>query len=271
MKNTTELFSLLLVVTAFITSCAKDPDIDNFRSDNYSIKSIITKGKTSAKYNYNANGKLIEFQSIYSCDKYGYDETGRLVKLEYAIDPGIFSSSMPTKTTLMTSQNSTFTGRYIFEYNSSGQLVTKKSYAKKNGQFEYTSMTSLEYEGNQIVKSSLHNAQNIVTQYYTYEYDSRGNVANEKYYSFLPLTGSEPKLINEVSFKYDDKNNPFIIQQALGQPGIYTNTNNPIETNTILYEDVPGLDKFSSTTTTYEYNDKGFPIKVNGTDEYKYE
>ena len=162
MKNTTKLFSLLLVVTAFITSCAKDPDIDNFRSDNYSIKSIITKGKTSAKYNYNANGKLIEFQSIYSCDKYNYDETGRLVKLEYAIDPGIFSSSMPTKTTLMTSQNSTFTGRYIFEYDSSGQLVTKKSYAKKNGQFEYTSMTSLEYEGNQIVKSSLHNAKNIV-------------------------------------------------------------------------------------------------------------
>ena len=85
------------------------------------------------------------------------------------------------------------------------------------------------------------------------------------------MEGTEPKLIIEQTFKYDDKNNPFKIYQALGQPGIYTNTNNPIETNTVLYEDVPGILKFSTSQTTYEYNDKGFPISVNGTDEYKYE
>lgn len=271
MKDKTKLFGLLLIVTVFIASCTKDPDIVNFRSENYSIKSITTKGKTSAKFTYNDYGKLIEFQSIYSCDKYFYDDNDRLIKLEVAVDPEIFSSSMPTKTTLMTSQNSTFTGRYTFEYNSAGQLVAKKSYFKRNGQFEYTSMTSLEYEGDKIVKSNLHNAQNTITQYYTYEYDSKGNVSNEKYYSFLLTPGTEPELISEASFKYDDKNNPFRIHRALGQPGIYTNTNNPIETNTVLYEDVPGIDKFSTSKTTYEYNDKGFPIRVNGTDEYKYE
>lgn len=270
MKDTTKLFVLLLVVAVFVSSCTKDPDIDTFKSENDFIKSITTNGKTSAKFIYNDSGKITESQSIYSCDKYNYDDNGWLVKQDVAVDLEILSSSMPTKSVLMTSQNSTFTGRYIFEYDSEGKLVTKKSYFKRNGQFEYTSMTSLEYEGNKIVKSNLHNAQNTITQFYTYEYDSNGNVSNEKYYSFLFKEGTEPKLIIEESFQYDDKNNPFKIYQALGQPGIYTNTNNPIETSTVLYEDVPEILKFSTSKTTYEYNDKGFPISVNGTDEYKY-
>lgn len=271
MKDITKLFTLLLVIAVFVSSCSKDPYIDTFKSENDFIKSITTNGKTSAKFIYNDSGKITESQSNYSCDKYIYDDNGRLIKQEVAVDPEIFSSSMPTKSVLMTSQNSTFTGRYIFEYDSEGKLVNKKSYFKRNGEFEYTSMTSLEYKGDKIVKSSLHNAQNTITQCYTYEYDSKGNVANEKYYSFLFIQGREPKLISEASFKYDNKNNPFRIYKGLGMPGIYTNTNNPIETNTVLYEDVPGIDKFSTSKTTYEYNDKGFPTRVNGTDEYQYE
>jgi hypothetical protein len=205
-------------------------------------------------------------------NKYIYDDNDRLIKQEIAIDPNIASSSMhPEKSELMTSRNSAFTGNYIFEYNSVGKLVSQKNYFKKNSQFEYTSMNSLEYEGDKIVKRNLHDSKNAITQFYTYEYDSKGNVTKEKYYSFLFIEGTEPKLISEVSFKYDDKNNPFKIYNDLGQPGLYTNTNNIVETNSVLYEDVPGIDKFSTTKTTYEYNDKGFPTKVNNVEEYKYE
>jgi hypothetical protein len=132
-------------------------------------------------------------------------------------------------------------------------------------------MSSSEYEGDRIVRRNLHDSNDAITQFHTYEYDSKGNVTNEKYYSFLFISGTEPKLISEVSYKYDDKNNPFIIYKELGQPGLYTNPNNVIETNSVLYEDVPGIPKYSTSKTTYEYNDKGFPIRVNNAEEYKYE
>lgn len=271
MKNAVKIIGLLIMFPVLFTSCSRDLVIDNVKSESYSIRSIFSDGKTNSKFIYNEGGKIIESQSFYFCNKYIYDDNSRLIKQETAIDPDIASSSIPVKSVLMTSQNSTFTGNYIFEYNSDGKLVTQKNYFKKNGQFEFTSMNSLEYEGNRIVKRNLHDAKNNITQFYTYEYDGKGNVTKEKYYSFLFIAGTEPKLITEVSFIYDDKNNPFKIYKDLGQPGLYTNTNNITETNSVLYEDVPGIDKFSTSTTTYEYNEKGFPIRVNNAEEYKYE
>ena len=36
-----------------------------------------------------------------------------------------------------------------------------------------------------------------------------------------------------------------------------------IETNSILYLDVPGIDKYSTGKNTYQYNENGYPVKVN--------
>ncbi|SRR5574344_885421 len=272
MNDRIKFLGLLVIVLTIVSSCDKDDNTDNFNNRNYSIKSIFDNGMTSAKFIYDGNGKITEYQSFYFCNKYTYDANGRLTKQEVAVDPDIASSSIPfVKSELMTSQNSTFTGYYIFEYNSSGKLVTQKNYFKKKDQFEYTSMDSLEYEGNKIVKRNLHNDQNVITQFYTYKYDKNLNVTKEMHYSFLLILGAEPKLVSEVSYKYDDKNNPFIIFKDLGQPGLYSNTNNIIETSSVLYENVPGIDKFSTSKTTYEYNDKGFPTRVVGAEEYKYE
>jgi hypothetical protein len=270
MNDRIKFLGLLVIVLIIVSSCDKDDNTDNFYNKNYSIKSIFDNEKTNAKFMYNGNGKITEYQSFYFCNKYTYDANDRLTKQEVAVDQDIASSSTPiAKSELMTSQNSTFTGYSIFEYNSSGKLVTQKNYFKKKDQFEYTSMNSLEYEGDKIVKRNLHNAQNVITQFYTYEYDKNLNVTKEMHYSFL--LGAEPKLVSEVSYKYDDKNNPFIIFKDLGQPGLYSNTNNIIETSSVLYENVPGIDKFSTSKTTYKYNDKSFPIRVDGAEEYKYE
>jgi hypothetical protein len=271
MKDSIRLTSSLIIVLAIITSCSKDLVIDNFKSGSYSIRSIFSDGKTSQKFIYNDSSKILEDQSFYFCNRYTYDNNGRLIKQEIAVDPDMVSSTIHIKSELMTSQNSTFTGNYIFEYNNDGKLTTKKNYFIKNNQFEYTSMNTFEYDGDRIVKWNLHNEKNVITQYYTYLYDSKGNITNEKHYSYLFNVGSEPKLIMEVSFKYDDKNNPFKIYKELGLPGLYSNTNNIIESNSVLYEDVPGIDKFSTSKTTYEYNNKDFPIKVNNAEEYRYE
>jgi hypothetical protein len=268
MKKTSNLIGFLIMALTIITSCSNDPIVVD---DSYSIKSIVSNGKIIEKYFYNDNNKIVEDQSFYFCNKYIYDNNGQLIKQEIAIDPDIASSTIHIKSELMTSQNSTFTANRIFEYDTEGKLLTQKYYVKKSDQFEYTSMNSFEYVGDKIVKWNLHNDQNTITQFYTYEYDGKGNVLNEKQYSYLFAVGTEPKLVCEVSFKYDDKNNPYRIYKQLGRSGLYTNTNNVIESNSVLYEDVPGIDKFSTSKTTYEYNTKGYPIKVNNNEVYKYD
>jgi hypothetical protein len=272
MKGTFKFTGLLITVLTLIASCSEDNVTDEFNGNFYCIRSVSVDGKTRDKFLYNNAGKIIEYQSPYFCQKFTYDGNNRLIKQEIAVDPNLASSTYnPEKSELMTSENSTFTGNYIFEYNNSGKLVSQKNYFKKSSQFEYTSMTSLVYEGSRIVTCNLHNAKDSITQFHIYEYDSHGNVTREKYFSYLFITGTEPELISEVSYKYDDKNNPFRIYKDLGQPCLYTNPNNIIETSSILYEDVPGIPKTSTSKTTYEYNDKGFPVRVNNSEEYKYE
>lgn len=134
-------------------------------------------------------------------------------------------------------------------------------------------MISLEYDGDLIVRWNLHNEEGTITKFYTYEYDNNGNVERGKHYSYLFIEGSEPRIISETSYKYDNKKNPFTIFKALGNPGLYTNTNNVIETNSILHEDTPGIDKYSTSKTTYEYNQENYPVKViseNSEYEYRY-
>lgn len=271
MKTTVNFFSFLIVALFLFTSCDKGLTRVIIKSGDFSIKSVFADGKTVQKFIYNKSGKIEESQSFYFFNKYTYDNNNRLVKQEVAVDPNIYSSSMHVKSELMTSQNSTFTGYYIYEYNSDGKLVTQRNYSKSGEKFEYVSKITLEYSGSHIVKRNIHGTANSITQFYAYEYDSKGNVINEKYYSFLFVSSSEPKLIRETSFIYDDKNNPFKIFLDLGIPGIYTNTNNIIETSSVLYENVPGVDKYSTSRTTYEYNQKGFPILVNQTEEYIYD
>lgn len=268
MKKTTILKGFLFMVIIIITSCSNDYILVD---DSYTIKSIVSNGKVIEKYIYNDDNKIVEDQSFYFCNKYIYNNIGQLIKQEIAIDPDIASSTIQNKNELMTSKNSSFTANRIFEYNTEGKLLKQKYYVKKNGQFKYTSMVSLEYIGDRIVKWNLHNDQNTITQYYTYEYDGIGNISQEKHYSFFFSVGLEPKLVSEVSFKYDDKNNPFKIYKYLGHPGLYTNTNNIIESNSVLYENVPGIEKFTTSKTTYKYNTKGYPITVNNNEEYKYD
>ena len=271
MKTSLKIFSFIVIALIVITSCNKGLNRVFIKSGDFSIKSIVADGKTVQKFVYNSSRQIAETHSFYFFNKYSYDNNNRLVKQEIAVDPDIYSSSMHIKSELMTSQNSTFTNYYIFEYNSAGKLVTQKNYFKKEDKFEYTSKISLIYEGDKIVKRNIHDVTNSITQFYTYEYDSKGNVINEKYYSFLFITGTEPKLIRETSFKYDDKNNPFKVFQDLGIPGFYSNTNNIIESNSVLHENVPGVEKYTTSRTTYEYNDKGFPTIVNQSEEYIYD
>ncbi|MCK4345866.1 MAG: hypothetical protein KAX05_11330 [Bacteroidales bacterium] len=279
MKTLTQLSGFAILVLITMTSCTKE-EFDSVQNieiyfdgvqniEIYAIKSVVRGDKTILRYIYNRIGKIAENEGRYFYNRYSYDNNGRLIKQESAVDLSVLFSF--PKTELMTFQNCTITSYKIFKYDQEEKLIEIKNYYKKEGDFVYTSMNSLEYNGDLIVKRNLHNKDGTITQFYTYEYDNNGNVEREKYYSYLFTESSEPRLISENTFKYDNKKNPFIIFKELGIPGLYTNTNNRIETNSILYEYVPGIDKFSTSKIAYEYNQYDYPVKeISDNDEYEY-
>lgn len=277
MKILTQLSGFTILVLITMTSCTKEEfdgvqDIEIYIDgvhyiEIYGIKSEVYDGKTISRYIYNRIGKIAERESFYAYDRYTYDNDGRLIKKESAWDPSVLFSLPLYRTELMTSDNSAITNQKVYKYDQDGKLLEIENYVKKEGDFVYSSMNSLEYNGNLIIRRNLHNKNGTITQFYTYEYDNIGNVEREKYYSYLFTESSEPKIINENSYKFDNRKNPFIIFEALGIPGLYTNTNNIIETNSIF----PRIDKYSTSVTTYEYNQNNYPVKViSENDEYGY-
>jgi len=271
MKRASKLFSYIIIAVLIITSCSKEKDIEIPEGGIYAIRSIVGNGTTLTRFLYNTNGKIAEYQSFYFFYRYIYDDNGRLVKEEDAAAIDLYSSGPTESSEFLTSQNSTLTGYSLYEYDQDGILRTKKYYHKKDGLYVYTSKLSFEYEGGNIVKWNILNAGDTITQFYAYEYDINRNVINEKQYSYIFTEGTGPELIRETTYKYDDKNNPFNIYKETGLPGLFSNTNNIIETNSTLYIEVPGIDKYLTTKNTYIYNDKGFPVKeISGTSVFEY-
>lgn len=272
MKQFITYLCFVCIILILIPSCNKDDFEENDFYNNDFIKSEVSNDKIISNYKYNDIGKIVETEGMYFYNRYLYDNDGKLISRETAADPSMFSSSLPIeKTELMTAENSSISNRQIFKYDENGNLLEIENYFKQKTEFELRSKQSFELINGKIVKRNLHNENGEITQFNVYEYDKNGNVKIEKYYSFLFSESTEPRLISENSFKYDNKKNPFIIFNELGNPGLYTNQNNIIETNTIRHEETLGFDKNSTSITSYEYNRNNYPIKViSGNSEYEY-
>jgi len=121
-----------------------------------------------------------------------------------------------------------------------------------------------EYNNNEVVKINVFNPQNQLTHYYTYLYDNSGNVLGEDYYY---MDGAEAKLQTRILREYDDKNNPLKVFTVERTPGINTNKNNITNQTTINY--YTEEEQSYTVENLYEYNDLGYPVKVNNL-EYIY-
>lgn len=257
-----------LAIMLLMNSCLDDQVEPEF----YAIKSEFVGGKTTSVFKYNDLGKISERESFYFYERYIYDADGSLIKRETAVDPASTSSNstMQINTTLMTAENSTISSYSLFHYDL-GKLTRIENYHDKGSGFQLSSIRTMEYDGERISRQNLHDSNEEVTQFYIYDYDSNGNVINKKHYSYLFHDNPDPRLVNESSFQYDDKKNPFIVFRAMGIPGIYSNTNNYVKTTTTYYDEPGGLPQSSTGQTSYEYNSMGYPIKViQGSNEYEY-
>jgi len=267
MKKLGNLF-IFIALIAFASACSKDSS-DHTYGDQ--IKSVSVNGSIVQKFIYDKSGKIVEWNTFYNYQKFIYDENERLVKVESAWDRNMLSSSMPVqRTEFMTSENSPVDSYSLYEYDDKGRLSKVEHYSNVvSGVIELRSVSAFEYEGKNIVRANFLNPEsNQITQFREYTYDNRGNVINEKYYSNL---WKDEELISETSYKYDGYHNPFRIFSMTGNPGIFTNFNNIIETRVIRHSDVPGFDKYSTEKRNYKYNSNGYPIKeITENSEFEY-
>jgi len=277
MKRVVLLIISTLICGVVLTNCNSNLElIDNgvnaiYSTDNEHLKSISTNGSITHEYHYDYTGKIVEENSLFYFKKYIYDKNDRLEKTESAFDRNMLSSMWhEPRTEFMTSKNSETDSYSLYTYDATGRLSMIKNYFNETGKdFEYRSMQTFEYNGENISKVNLHEPGGKITQYHVYDYDKNGNVTIDKY--FTNIFNPENTLQSETVYKYDNYKNPYRIFSMLGSPGLWSNANNIIETNTTRFEDIPGIDKYSHSTTTYRYNNEGYPIKeITGNGEFDY-
>jgi hypothetical protein len=275
MKTGTEFIRSAIIVAMIFafSSCIKEVYLPN---SNGLLKKIKNGDYIVEEISYNRNNLVDEVNSTMFYRKFHYDENLRLIKEEVAISPDSFSSSViPGSTHEFVDPDKTGISMYsVYEYENIGRLSGQLNYIPKNGDDEFRSKRTFEYNDQHLIsKELLYNNSDEVTQFRTYLYDINGNVTDEDYYTYLFITsGTGPKHMSKITYEYDSFKNPYKIFEQSGNPGIRTNTNNIIKTKTINYEPSPGIPAVTETTTSYEYNhETGFPNRVIGGEEFIYE
>jgi hypothetical protein len=111
--------------------------------------------------------------------------------------------------------------------------------------------------------------QNELSHYIDYFYDEKGNLIKETQYRALSAGAAE--LLTTTEYEFDNMQNPFLSFKRLLTPGRFTNPNNIVkETYTGYFEVDKQTPSVSVRSNSYEYNDRGYPVKVNGEAEYVY-
>ena len=275
MKRTTYPLRSGVIVALIISlfSCSKDGYLPN---SNGQLKKIKQGDYITEEISYNQNNLIDEVNSTLFYRKFHYDQSLKLIKEEVAISPYSFSSSIvPGSIHEFVDPDKTGISMYsLYEYDSNGRLSTQLNYIPKNGNDEFRSKRTFEFNDNNLIsKELLYNSNNEVTQFRSYLFDANGNVVEEDYYTYLFITsGPSPKHMSKITYEYDSFNNPYKIFEKSANPGINSNPNNIIKTKTINYDPSPGIPAVSESTTSYQYNYKtGYPTRVINGEEFIYE
>jgi len=262
---------IIFCVASLLPSCElfREPDIENQGMD--LISEIRHDGEVHLKYSYNSQNLVIEEKTRFTYTGHSYNTGNQLVKSEFYIDPGVYSSSSTVveasmnRTDWVNPSNTEKSLTQELEYDKNDRLVKKHYIRAVAGGPEYMTFT---YENDRIMRSQSY-WQGNPSAYTDFFYDDSGNLIKEERYNYWG--GTEPELSTTTEYEFDDMNNPYYAFRRLRSPGKYTNPNNIVkQTYTIHFEVDDSVEKVTVTTFTYDYNDKGYPVMVNGDIEYIY-
>jgi hypothetical protein len=263
--------ALLFVFSLVFFSCEKEKQLVIENTDIPLISKVLIGGEIYMEYSYNSANLVTEEKSKFRYTKHTYNDMNQLVKSDFYWDMSIASSNSTVLEAAMNRKewvspdNTPKSISHSLEYNSENHLIQKSYIRPSSNVPDYQKFL---YENDRIVRATGYN-NNSISGYTDYIYDDNGNITKQTKY-FISSTGIA-ELSTTTEYEYDNMHNPYQSFKRLTTLGVYTNPNNITkETVTIQYEVFPSTEKVQITENSYEYNDKGYPIKVNGVTEYLY-
>ena len=264
--------ALMLFGALILCSCEKEKGLVIENTDIPLLSKVLIDGVSHYEYAYNDANLLIEEKNKFHYTKHNYNDNNLLSSSEFYMDPGMYSSNSSVVEAAMNRKewvNPDNTAKSLtqkFEYDGTGQLAKKILTRPSVTSSEYSEFT---FDDDRISTQTMYR-EDEMTFYIDYSYDRRGNLIKESKY-YVPSTGLS-ELWTTTEYEFDNMHNPFQAFKSLMSPGKFTNPNNITkETLTIHFEVDQWTQKVQITTNTYDYNDKNYPIKVNGYAEYVYE
>jgi hypothetical protein len=261
MKKAVFLFSISL----FIFSCEKNNPLIVEYNDIPLLSKVIYDDEIFLEYSYNDANLVIEEKSKFHYTSHIYNDMNQLTKSDFYYDMSMASSDSRVLEAAMNRKewvnpgNTAKSITHTLEYNNNGQLIRKALIRPSASSSDHNEFT---YENGRITRQVMFR-QNIMSGYFIYEYDEKGNLIKESKYNGSS-TGSS-FLSTTTEYEYDSMINPYLTFNRLIIPGKYTNPNNITkETYTLHFDVDQWTQKVQITKNTYEYNNNGYPVKVNG-------
>jgi len=262
---------LLFLFSLIIFSCEKDRLLTVENTDIPLISKVLIGNETYMEYSYNEANLVTEEKSKFHYTKHIYNDNNQLTKSDFYWDLSIASSDSRVLEAAMNRKewvnpdNTAKSMTHSLEYNNNGQLIRKSYIRATDSNTDYNEFT---YENDRISRQTIY-SRNVLSNYIDYVYDGKGNLIKESKYQVSSTAGNE--LLTTTEYEYDNMKNPYQTFKRLISPGKYTNPNNITkETYTIHFDVDQYTQKVQVTTNTYKYNNKGYPVTVNGEVEYMY-
>jgi len=263
---------IVILISMLFTSCKKSDEPIVERNANGLLSRVLISGKPYQEFTYTNSGLIYEEKSWGTYTKYTYNSENQLVKQDYYIDPALYSSSTlvieeaQKRKEWANPQNIPKSVTNTYSYPKTG-LFIERLVDRANG-----SKDNVKYELNEkgLVSKNIFYNDGKPAGYIDYLYDELGNLTWEKHY-FISSDGTT-MLSNETEYEFDNRKNPYFPFSKLVWAGRNTNRNNITKATYILYGDTPSVIEWLDISThTYEYNDLGFPVKVDSETVYEYE
>ena len=262
---------LVFITSCILFSCEKDNHLIIENTDIPLISKVLIGSEIYMEYSYNSANLVNEEKSKFRYTKHTYNDMNQLVKSDFYWDISMASSDSRVIEAAMNRKewvnpdNTPKSISHTFKYNSTGQLI-RKNYIRPAD--KYSDFTEFLYENDRIIRTTGY-YNNAISGYTDYIYDENGNIIKETRY-FVSSAGIA-ELSTTTEYEYDNRHNPYQSFKRLMTLGVFTNPNNITkETYTLNFDVGPSIEKVQITENLYEYNDNGYPIKVNGVTEYVY-
>jgi hypothetical protein len=263
---------IVILLSILFSSCKNDDDLILERNSNGLLSRVLISGEPYQEYTYTNSGLIYEEKSWGTYTQYTYNPENQLVKQDYYIDPALYSSSMQViaeaqkRKEWANPKNVPKSVTNTYSYSKTGQFI-ERYIDRPNGTQDYG---KYELNAKGLVSKNIFYNEGRIAGYVDYLYDEQSNLVREKHY-FISADGSTI-LSNETIYEFDDKKNPYFPFNKLIFPSRNTNRNNITKSTYTLYGETPSVIEWLDITThTYEYNELGYPVKVDSEMVYEYE